>query len=404
MDKLVRGMTFLFLALLPSYVLRFELFGFPTTFLEIFFLILGMSWFAARLHDRGSFLFLKTWWLPLALLFAAATIGLFVSPEPIAAVGIWKAYFVEPMLFFVILRTSLRDFDDAEKALLSLGAGAFAVAAFAIFQSVSGLGIPPPWDVEGRVTSVYPYPNAVGLYLSPIMLLGLCALHRSVAAKFNLRVCAWLVVLAASLVAIVLSKTEAAWVSLPVAFLLAFGLFVKKYRPVTIGLLVVLAFLSLSIPMLREKILLQDYSGEVRRKQWTETVVMLNEYWLTGAGLSGYPVALAPYHQLEEIEIFQYPHNIFLNVWSELGLLGLLALCVLAWQTWRQTKKAFAQTSRFRWLAFGCFAALLQMTIHGLVDAPFFKNDLAMLTLALLALLSWSVSSPYAYPEPQKIS
>ena len=121
--------------------------------------------------------------------------------------------------------------------------------------------------------------------------------------------------------------------------------------------------------------MLQDSSGLVRRAQWSETLTMLADRPFLGAGLNGYPAALAPYHDATFYEIFQYPHEIFLNSWSELGLIGLIALFIgailVARTTWRRKDEVLV-------LAFA--VAILTMTIHGLVDVPFFKNDLAILT------------------------
>ncbi len=394
----LRLAIFLFLALLPAYLLRTELFGFPTTLLELLWAALALRWLIAQMRDRSSFAFLRSWWLPIVLLCVAATIGIFVSSDTNAALGIWKAYFIEPVVFFLILRTSLRDYDDGEKAAMAIGIGALLIAVFVILQKTTGVAIPIPWDVEGRATSIFPYPNAVGLYLAPIILLSLAGLHRAVDARFNLRVWLWCFALGFSVVAIIFSQTEAAWVAIPAALLLS-ALCNRKYRALTVSALTLFILIAFLTPALREKILLQDYSGEVRRKQWVETVGMLQNYPLTGAGLSGYQAALEPSRIFEEIEIFQYPHNIVLNVWSELGLLGILALGALGFQTWRDFRLAYRTSSPMRWLAFGCFAALLEMTIHGLVDVPYFKNDLAMLTFAILALLSWSATSRYALPK-----
>ena len=103
---------------------------------------------------------------------------------------------------------------------------------------------------------------------------------------------------------------------------------------------------------------------------------MLADHPYLGAGLNGYPVALAPYHDATFYEIFQYPHNVILNVWCELGLLGLIGFfgCVLfithfAWQNKKDP-----------WVL-ACAAALLTMLIHGMVDVPFMKNDLVILTV-----------------------
>jgi O-antigen ligase len=123
---------------------------------------------------------------------------------------------------------------------------------------------------------------------------------------------------------------------------------------------------------------------------------MLKDHWLFGAGLAAYPTVLEPYHLHREIEIFQYPHNLILNIWSELGLLGLLTAVWLKLISLKIFLKGRKQTTPFTWLVFVSSAALIEMAIHGLVDVPFFKNDLAMLTAAILVFLTWSVNGPYA--------
>ena len=116
---------------------------------------------------------------------------------------------------------------------------------------------------------------------------------------------------------------------------------------------------------------------------WHETLSMLRAHPLFGAGLAAFPTAIAPYHNAEYYEIFQYPHNTFLTVWSELGILGLLAFLVIAYvvvrSVWQERNSPHVLAA---------FAGLSTMVIHGLVDVPFFKNDLALLTALLLACIA----------------
>jgi O-antigen ligase len=68
-------------------------------------------------------------------------------------------------------------------------------------------------------------------------------------------------------------------------------------------------------------------------------------------------------------------------VWSELGLLGLFAFLIfLAFLFYRFSNGTQSNTQLIG------FAALATMCIHGLVDVPFFKNDLAFLTATVLAI------------------
>src|SRR3989339_175106 len=397
-----RRAIFLLFACLPAYLLRLDVFGMPTTLLEWMLGMAMLAWLTDPVRQKIDGSFLRGWRLPLFLFFLASLVGFFVAPDKLVALGIWKAYVIEPVFFFLLVRISLRWYDDAQTVVMALGCGAAVVAAFAIFQSVTGLGIPIPWDVERRVTSVYPYPNAVGLYVGPIILLGLAALSRGVKERIPSRIFFWILVLGLCVAAVIFSQTEAVWGAVPAAVLvLMIGLF-PRLRLLAVPLALAGILVMLAVPALRTKALLHDYSGEVRRKQWTETAEMLKDRWAFGAGLSGYPAVMAAYHVFPEIEIFQYPHNIFLNIWSEFGLLGFLVLAMLTWRVLRLYRKADRERSPMLWLTFGCVAALVEMFLHGFVDVPYFKNDLALLTWGIFALLSWSATGRFGEPEKRE--
>src|SRR3989338_9502332 len=106
--------------------------------------------------------------IPITLILLAAVISTFVAPDVTAALGILKAYFVEPLLVFVLV-VSLFERDDVSKLFTALGAAALVLSLYAIFQKLTGFGIPEPWDTARRVTSVFAYPNALGLFLAPII-------------------------------------------------------------------------------------------------------------------------------------------------------------------------------------------------------------------------------------------
>ncbi len=379
-QNLRRG-TLLLAALLPSYLWRFEIFGIPSTVLEVCVLILIAIW---MIRGRKTFPLpplAKRIVVPTLLLLLVATIALFVSGEHLAALGIWKAYYVEPIaILFVLLAILKEKTDMAAIRSWFLGSGVF-VALFGIFQWVLNIGIPAPWDLERRITSIFPYPNAVGLFLGPLAALAFVSAFET---KGKTR---WMHLAAALSMtfAILLAQSEASLAGL-LGTLIVLGLITKATRKCTAIVILVLTCLIVAVPPLREysveKMTLRDYSGGVRRSQWNETITYLKDgHTLFGAGLSGYPVAFAPYHERAEFEVFQYPHQMFLNVWVELGIFGLLLfLAFLA---------LFARTLVHPrpLLTLPFLAALLHMLIHGLVDVPFFKNDLALLTAFLVAMI-----------------
>jgi len=386
-------------ASLPTYLLRYDIGPIPMTLLETFALILVAVWIYRSiplgLKPRG--LFPQGWSLPIALLLAAATVGVFVAPDTLGALGIWKAYFIEPMLVLIVAVNVFGKFKEAclagrqardknlDGLLMAIGAGGLFVALCAIVQALTGWGIPAPWDVEGRAVSIFPYPNAVGLYLAPVIVIAALQAKRLGGWK-ALRI-GWIVTAIASLIAIVLSQSEAAIVAV-VATLLIAGVAAKRSRKIAVTVTLLVAIMAIASPSLRAKLTFDDYSGQVRRSQWSETIVMLKDHAILGAGLNGYPAAMEPYHADLQYEIFQYPHTVVLNVWTELGLLGLLAFALLAFAVCRDIRPTLRSAGSPPMTI--AFFALLAMTIHGLADVPFFKNDLAMMTALLLAVIAAS--------------
>lgn len=373
---------FLLAAILPVYLLRFSVGPLPTTALEVLIVILILIWLIRyQGWKKISLNELRPWTQPILLLLAAACFSVVVAIDTLSAFGIWKAYFVEPILIFLIARTELRTKTDQVNLLKALAMSALIVSAVAFGQYLTGLGLPAPWDLEKRVTGVFEYPNALGLFLAPIVTLSVVMLLKQKKSRLL-----WLMTSIIGLSAIVLAKTEAAFVAIPLAVIIAllFSNIKKKVKyHLAAETIIVALILILTSTTIQQKLFLQDYSGQARVALWQESIQMLTDQPIFGAGLNAFPSALEPYHDPTFYEIFQYPHNIFLNIWSELGLLGLVAFFWLAWVALQSQRK---QPSSAIHLAI--FAALIAMVIHGLVDAPYFKNDLAVMTWLLLALMS----------------
>lgn len=381
--KDLRVALLLFIAAFPAYVIRLQVSGLPTTALEILFWILFAAWMLKR---EKRLIDIKGWGKLLLAWLAVATVSLFVSPDFRAAAGVWKAYFIEPILFFLIACDLLRTHEERDQALRALGASAIAVGGMAIVQHWTGWGVPPPFDghpippateAEFRSTAFYGFPNAIGLYLAPLAPLFAGCLY---ADRARVRRAAfWAAALAATVGGIVFAQSEGAIVGVA-AGVLAAGLLAPKTRKAAFIAASVAGLLILAVPSARhlavEKATLEDWSGRVRKEMWAETWNMLKDRPLLGAGLSGYPIVFDAYHKARHIEIFQYPHQLFLDFWTELGLAGVAVFVLLVLRFFHDALSTRA------WTLAGSGVALL---VHGLVDVPYFKNDLAMLFWLLMA-------------------
>ena len=142
---------------------------------------------------------------------------------------------------------------------------------------------------------------------------------------------------------------------------------------------------------LREQILLQDWSGRVHVIGWKESLAMLRDHPLWGAGLDGFKTVVAPYHRAQGVEIFQYPHNLFLAAWSEIGLMGVAGFaCIFIWIFVASACKSTPHPTLSPSGARGKYiiAVFIAILVHGLVDVPYFKNDLAMMFWLFIILVA----------------
>jgi len=428
----------LIIAALPSYLIRFHIFSFPTTLLEAMILIAFAVWllrdFFPHLKtiiktrkERSSYPF--RWEIILLVIIALASVG--VAGFSLSAFGIWRAYFLEPIFLFILFFNCLGDRTGRERALWALLVSAAVISLFAIFQKVTGLFIPTLlWQAAAtrRVVSFFTYPNAVGLFLAPVIMVltgWLWSLSWKKLEDEGLKKILIVLTIVAATLAVYFAKSWGAIVALAVAglvFLLFAGR--KSRLAALIIILAAVAGFALIKPAREaalEKLNFQGLSGQIRKQQWKETLIMLNHghFWL-GAGLANYQTTIAPYHQpglffnydhlanfggqlaaspelrakyWQPVEVYLYPHNIFLNFWSELGLAGAL---LFVWIIVKYLSVAFKRFIIFgrerekaagRFLALGLMVAMLVIIIHGVVDVPYFKNDLSVMFWLLVALL-----------------
>lgn len=341
-------------------------------------------------RERGWFWLVVLWLL-------AATVAMFASPDLRAAAGVWKAYFLEPILFLIVLVSVFKKDPsrlnlNVNVIIKSLGFLVFYVSAFAIFQKLTGIGVPPPFDGSGldsfRVTAFFGYPNAAPLLLAPIVIFLIGNLLNQ--KRINLNVILNVIIAALGITAIMFARSTGALVALTAGLLFLFLLHPKRkiLFPVLLAVIVIVIVI---VPAVRQELFLQDWSGGVRMGMWQETLEMLKDNWFLGAGLAGYQDTFAPYHKLTHIEIFLYPHNIVLNFWSELGLAGLILFLIIILKFFKLGFQTLIGNSNIsevnKNLMVSIMAMMVVLLVHGLVDTPYFKNDLSVLFWLIIGLM-----------------
>ena len=372
----------------PAYVVRWHVGPFPTTLLEGF-ILLSLAAFAVEWwRQRAPLRWRTPVTLPAALFLLAGGISVLVAPDHRAALGIYRAYLLEPIAFGLVLVNIV----DSSKRALEIAAGLAAGGLVAGLANATVIVVAlrhPAYDILSTPPVViYQTANATALFLVPLIAFaGAVALYwpsrreRLVAIGFLLL----------AIPSVLISFSRGGYLALAAV---ALGLAIShRRRWMLLAGAVVSAGIMLLIPAVRHRVFsefnFQSPQNTLvgRFELWSVTLRMLRHHVFFGAGLSGFADTLAPYWNPTHTDRFIYPHDIVLTFWSETGLIGLAAFALImafgAARTWRGWREGSAG---WRAVNLGVLMALFAVLVHGLVDVPYFKNDLSLEFWALLAL------------------
>ncbi len=401
---------FAFFLLLPTYLIRFPVFGIPTTLLEVMFLILFIIFVIKLRKDnkqiitnyKNFFAHHSLLTTSITLLLLGATISIFTSVNTRTALGEWKAFYIEPVILFLILaRYSIKEEKEKQHVITSyiifpLLLCGLITSILAIYQHFTGWMVPYAfWENREtyRVTAWYGFPNAVGLFLAPLIPLALYTAYASYAKEKYIAVISILSILL-SVAAIVFAKSTGAIIGVLSSIGITLVLYKRTRIPTLIlGSIVTLCVLILpQLTPIKEELLFQDRSGQIRLAIYDETKQLLLDRPILGAGIASYDERIAPYHGLvngESIEIYHHPHNLFLTLWVNIGLIGLVGFVGVLFVLFTRGVSVYTQTQTpfLTSLPYGAFLSLCIILITGLVDSPYIKNDLAFLFWTILALV-----------------
>ena len=414
----------------PLYVVRLTLYGLPTTLLEIILLTMFAVWFWQRGSIIPSVSFLiraparikvlerserfLLW--PIVILVLGVVIAAIISPDQRGALGILKAYFLEPILFFYLLidsRLLQKGSDpfsgsdpmlDRRRTIVSsLIITGLYLSIWGIAQVVLGFGVIAPHEqLAGRAHGPFNSGNALALFLGPVFLLVLGQTLQTLKTSGLKRLVYGLISLII-LSALILTKSKGGvigvFIAISVIGLIYFlrrcnkiFLLSKIWLVIPIYLIIVTGGLTQisrftpknNNPWLRP---LND-TLTPRLCLWEGAVNLLKDRPLLGAGLNGFKSLYSQKYFTCDAEALQYPHNFILNFGTETGILGVLGIFGILAVFLRQQSLVLIKIAHPRkmFLVYSLIAIVFYWLIHGLVDVPYFKNDLSLQFWIIMAL------------------
>lgn len=263
--------------------------------------------------------------------FVVASTSAMLSPEQAAAaraVGWLASYFAAFSIPFALVRSP----DWGLRCLTAAMYSSFVPVAYAFIELVFGLS---DGEAGGRLQSTFSHPNIFAFYLVGVLALGMFMLRSNrISLPPNARplLVLYLPVL---VLLIALTQTRSAWIAGAVVVAVFVGLVDRRY----LGFLLLFPLIML-IPGVEQRMLDvswydDDYRHSLDSLAWRQLLwesalqwMAVNPALLVGNGLNSfvhYVPAFFPYAREANDEAGVGPHNVFLQIYFEMGVVGVLA-------------------------------------------------------------------------------
>lgn len=373
--------------LIPSYIIRFDLAGIPTTLIEILIYLVFLFYLLTQWNKINSFVKSKVF-LFASLFVISGLVGAIIDPNLRDGFGLFKGYFIDGVLLYILIGAT-GEKESIKNALIASGT-LVALSALVVSRTTP----------EGRLLDLDALsPNYLAMFLTPIFVLGAFQLQNYFAHNKHKYLLA--ISLAIMLWAIVLTGSRGALIGIMFALIYSIYAFYKdklSKRSLT-KLSIALSAIALVAVVATALVFAPDWSDHSRKATssnvrfyiWSTTIEIIKQNPILGVGLSNYQNYFSDLTK----DMVNYPefispqalsaHNIYLNLYATSGLLGLFAFAafVIGSKFWRKDQAAGV--------------ALVSVLAYGLVDTPFFRNDLALLFFVIMILLYSDQES--AHPE-----
>jgi O-antigen ligase len=391
--RLSQWMLIVTIGALPLYVVRWRYGPLPTTLLETLVIVTVALYVIARWRDGWRRPLRTPYDIPILLLLLAGAIAVVVPQDHRAALGLYRAYFIEPVAIFYVAADLLRGEATLKRAVISFAIGSSIFAVLNLVAVAQAL-LDHKFHVGSAPNALYGDANYVAMYLEPAVAFAIAVFLFAGTPRWRWLGAVWLPITG---LALLLTLSKGAYLAL---FVLGVVVILRMRRwmlPLLIGLVAVALALS-RIPLIAQRIATSENSLVGRFQIYGAAIRVLEENPILGLGLGGFDYTFRKHASQP------YPHDVWLTFWVEIGLLGLIAFAViffgLLWRGWR----ALPQTEGFYRVAmWGVLGSLVLWGVHGLVDSPYWKNDMSVefWVLAAIELAAIASITLTAAPEPE---
>ena len=238
-----------------------------------------------------------------------------------------------------------------------------------------------------RSIATFPSPNILGSYLVICFFLSLQLFPSPFPSPIwgEGRVRGLLKLLPSLLIAIalILTKSMGAWLSLMAALAILFALShrsIKNKKIIIVSLVLIAIALTFILITRWDRLTnLENPQNSITQRlhYWRTALAIIKDHALLGVGPGNFHELFLEYSTIPTTGT-RYAHNILLHTWAETGILGLMAIIYLIFNFLRK----FKIQSEYKLILLAGFAFIL----HNLIDNAYFIPEVSLLWWVLLAL------------------
>ncbi|NOQ68105.1 hypothetical protein GQ568_01535 [Patescibacteria group bacterium] len=440
---------------MPLYLVRFSIGGIPSTALEMMIYILFLVWFFGRIRKNNFYPALAGFnrlcknnfvlSIGIALLFLGLTISTFNSTDLRTSFGIFKGWFIDPFLFFLVFVSVIKKEKHIDLVLTSWLFSGIIVSLISIYYLYIG-----ELTFDGRLHAFYLSPNHLAMYLAPAFLIALFFLNNSLSFPRRRESTATInidfgiiqnikripnikysifsiVVLIIILIPLYFTYSYGAFLGIfaGVVYLSAVGnknLFILrgfsrrlrsfsftsfqsdwrlkpsrtqilKFLHDKLLLAILLSFIFTGFIFISSNKFNQIINSNSRSSFhsrlmiWNVAGEIIKDNFLFGIGPGTFQETYLSYAEKFDEQYLEWavpqPHNIFLAFYLQTGLIGFIGfVLILIWFFFRRDAINCVSTTVKTIIT----VLMIYTLIHGLVDTTYWKNDLALMFWLIIGL------------------
>ncbi|MFQ5856051.1 MAG: O-antigen ligase family protein [Anaerolineae bacterium] len=372
----------------------------PISVLELLTWLAAAAWFTKQVPNlvhASRFTFHVSRFTSLDYAVIALVLISLLSPLVAAHKGVaiheLRVVVIDSAVFYFLVRSSGLSRAQLWRLMDALILAGLLVALYGFYQYLFSEDVIVAEGVR-RMRGVFPSPNNLSLFLGrTVPMAGVVVVWGRVRWRCVFYMVAGLIITGA----LYLTFSRAAWlVGLPASVLFV-GL-VRGRRALGSAVAAVVALVLSVLPFagtarMNSVFALSPGSSTYRRlKLWQSAVNMIRDHPLFGVGLDNFLYQYREKYVLagaRDDPSLSHPHNLILDFWARLGLLGVV---VLGWLVVAFFRKAWRLHQRLdangQVLVLGLMASMVYALAHGFLDHSYFLVDLAYVFMLAVGMVS----------------